>query len=244
MDYSVIQGVFFDCWDTLIQFRTKSEEWNIESLKKHCVNREHVDFKEVFAFTEDFFEKYYGSHLDYEIKIESLLQLLVTSFDIRLDCDLKECSHDILTYLDPRPVKGIEAYLSFLERKRIPYFCLSNTIYSKEDTQTLIEQVIPSARFSFVEVSCDYGVKKPNPLFFKVGVKKSGLDIAKCVYIGDKLLQDAYGSYRSGFLHSVFLDWKKKKDRYVEYMKFMNLDTTFPYVYATAYEDIYKEDER
>ncbi len=233
-----IENVYFDCWDTLVEFHCEDIYWNIRGLINHCINKEEVDFKEVHLFCEDFFKKYYSAHLLYELRIEQILSLFVSFFSIRLDCSIEQCSHEILSCLSPVPVSGIDSFLTFLEQEKIPYGCLSNTVYSKEDTMSVVSKLLPNHVFSSFEVSSDFGVKKPNPLFFQSAIKKSNGNIQRSMYIGDKLFQDAYGSYRAGFTYSVFLDWKNEKKKQEAEMKSILGDFDFPHIEISSYKEL------
>lgn len=233
-----IESVFFDCWDTLIEFHCQDEYWNIRCLIDHCINKEKVDFKEVFLFSENFFKKYYSSHLLYELKVEQILSLITCRFAILLDCSIEQCAHEILNRLSPVKVFGIDSFLTYLEQKKIPYGCFSNTVYPKEDTIAVVSKLLPDHPFSFFEVSSEFGVKKPNPLFFQTAMKKSNAEISKSMYIGDKLFQDAYGSYKAGFAYSVFFDWKKEKKKQLEDMRSFVGEVDFPHVEISSYEEL------
>ena len=208
-----LQGVFFDCWDTLISFRMKNPAWNFYTLKEHAINKADINWDEVASFCSSFYKNYYDAQLDYELKVEQILQLMVYNFKIELDCSIKDCTHEILIHLDPLPVEGIDEFLTFLEEKNIPYACLSNSVYNAEDTLALLEKLLPGHKFSFLLTSSQIGVKKPNPIFFKTGVNIANMNIDNCMYVGDKLLQDAYGSFLAGFGYSVWLNNKGDEEK-------------------------------
>ncbi len=233
-----LKGVFFDCWDTLITFHLKNEAWNYQTLIDHATNRDEIDWKKVAEFCDEFYHKYYIAHLDYEVKVEQILNLFCLNFGIKLDCPLSTCAHEILIHLDPKPVEGIDEFLTFLDEEKIPYACLSNTVYAMEDTKALIETLIPNHHFQFVLTSGDVAVKKPNPVFFQTGVNMGKLEIADCIYVGDKLLQDAYGSFGAGFGSSIFLDWKNGVEKQTNYMVSQKLNVDFPHVRVESYHEL------
>ncbi len=237
MNINDFKGVFFDCWDTLLEFHMKDKRWNILSLKKHAINGSQIDWGSVYGYTEDFFRNYYSSRLNYEIRIQEILNHIILRFDIRLDCDIDVCAHDILNHLDARPVRDVESFLSFLDERKIPYYCLSNTVYPQSDTKELIEKLIPGHHFSFVMASYEVGVKKPNPLFFELGARKAGLCPEACIYIGDKLYQDCHGSHDAGFGLSVYLNWKDDKERQLASLDKMKLVMT-EYLEVRSYMEL------
>lgn len=234
---SAIKSILFDCWDTLIEFHCENPYWNIQSLMNHCQNKDEVNFDDVFLFSENYFRQYYRSHLDYEVGVRSILSLFVDHFSIRLDCPLEQCTHEILPELSPKPVKGILEFLSFLDERKIPYGCLSNTIYEEKDTLDILQKVL-GRPFGFLLASSSVSVKKPNPLFFQVGAKKMGAVLFSSMYIGDKLYQDAYGSMKSGFAFSVFLDWKLQKEKQERELREIHHVEPFDHIYVTSYDDL------
>ena len=227
-----INAVFFDCWDTLISFECNEKRWNILSLYQHCMNKEEIDWNEVFDFSEDFFKSYYTSRLLFEVDISSVLSLFVKNFGIELDCSIETCTHEILKYLDPKPIEGISEFLKLLDEKGIYYAVISNTIYPTSDTMELINKLIPGHQFGFFLGSNAVGVKKPNPLFFQTGVKMGKQDIAHSMYIGDAFYQDVIGSYNSGFCSSVWLNHKKKEKRFYDRI---DLDGKISYIEVDSY---------
>lgn len=213
MENNKINAVFFDCWDTLISFTCDEPRWNILSLEKHCTNHEAIDWDEVFRFSEEIFRKYYQSRLLFELDIIAILSLFQKYFGMELDCPIEECSHEILCYLSPKPIEGIGEFLSFLEEKGIPYYILSNTIYQTEDTLEILKRLIPDHTFGFFLGSKEVGVKKPNPVFFQIGVRMAKKNISEAMYIGDAFFQDVIGSTDAGFATSVWLNHKNKERR-------------------------------
>ena len=235
MNNNKINAVFFDCWDTLISFECNEKRWNILSLHQHCVNKDRIDWEEVFDFSENFFNSYYTSRLLFEIDISSILSLFVKNFDIELDCPIETCTHEILKYLDPKPIDGISEFLDMLDEKGIYYAVISNTIYPTSDTLELINKLVPGHHFGFFLGSNVVGVKKPNPLFFKTGVTMGKQDIAHSMYIGDVFYQDVIGSYNSGFHTSVWLNHKKKEKRFHDQI---DLDGKIEYIEVDSYRTL------
>jgi len=207
------KAVFFDCWSTVLTFEEKRKDWNTAPLKRHVRESSSVDWASIDEFVDGFFKRYYQSHLDYEISARSFLTLLLRRYHLTLDCSLEMAENEILDGLNPQPVKGIEAFLKTLEKKGIPYYILSNTIYPEEDSFRRVKEKLPDSRFEAFFGSSAIGVKKPNPDFFQTALSYFEQPIGESVYIGDAYYQDVYGSFCSGFALSVWLNWKgKKKD--------------------------------
>lgn len=205
-----IKAFFFDCWSTLITFEEKDPHWNTIPLQNHAINASRIPWEEVHAYAKDFLDQYYRSHSLYEISASSMHELICARFGIELDCSYEQTADETLDYLDPKPVINIQKLLSFLNAREIPYYVVSNTIYSAHKTKEVIERVLSPYKFPVVIASKDYGVKKPNPLFFQAAVAKVKENIQESVYLGDAFYQDVYGSYNAGFASSVWVNWKGK----------------------------------
>jgi FMN phosphatase YigB (HAD superfamily) len=204
------EAVFFDCWDTLLVFQKKSPDWNTLPLKRHALKPDTVDWAKVDSCSEDFLHGYYRSRSLYEINALQYLTLLTRLFPIDLDCSLADCAREILSGLDPKPIPGADAFLSYLDQSGCFYAILSNTLYGEQESLDLVKSFYPQHAFQYYFGSADVGVKKPNPLFFQAGVALSGKDIHRCVYIGDTFFQDVNGAYQAGFGNVFWLNWKKQ----------------------------------
>lgn len=205
------KSVFFDCWNTIISFCPKTPYWNVQPLINHCTNLGQVNFEDVYLFLDKVLEQYYRNNYNFEISVEAFLRMAIVRFRIELDCPIELCAHQILDYQDPRPIKGIEEFLTQLEKDGVYYGIISNTIYFGEDTMKIINRLLPNHSFSIFAASKDYGVKKPNPDFFITGVELAQRDIKHAIYIGDAFYQDVYGSYQAGFNNSIWLNHEEKK---------------------------------
>ena len=237
------RAVFFDCWDTIIQFATQHENWNTIPLERHALNHDEIDWNGVNAFVKRFFDEYYSTNEKYEINDFQIYRLLIRLYGIQLDCSVEDCSSEILDNLSPSPMPRISEFLSLLDRDGIYYAVLSNTCYDEEISFRLVKKQLPNSNFKLFAASDVVGVKKPNPLFFEVGLKMSGKLPENSVYIGDNIFADVYGSNRAHFNNSVWLNTKGKDidtvfaDKNIDFRK-LNFDECRSYGEVI---DLYKE---
>ncbi len=209
------RGVLFDCWDTVISFREKIPTWNTEPLKKHCRNRKQVDFSAIEAFADSFLGKYLAHSGLYEITAEQFLNLLIERFHLELDCSVPECVHEILFFLLPEPMPGIESFLSALDADHISYAILSNTIYGEKETFDIVKTLLPKANFRFLIGSSTFGIKKPYELFFETGMNRLKTRPEDTIYIGDSFFADVWGANRARMNNVVWLNSRRKdKERF------------------------------
>lgn len=204
-------GVFFDCWDTVIQFREKNKDWKFLALSRHCENASSVNWEKVSDFSRSFFGIYDSTFHGYEMTVEQYLRLLVEYFHLKPTAPLSLIGEEVLSDLDPKPMPYLKDFLKYMDKTHIPYAILSNTLYSSEKTLSIIKGFYPESHFEFFFGSADVGVKKPTSLFFQTGVRKANLDIEKSIYIGDSFIHDVYGSHKAGFKTSLWLNFKKEK---------------------------------
>ena len=204
-----LKAVFFDCWDTLIRFETKTSSWNTQCLEKHSKNHQQVDWEKVHAFANDFLMKYLHDESIYEIQAVQFLTMLTNLFKIELDCPVSVCVHEILSLLSPSPLANVEDFLDLLNRDGIFHAVLSNTIYDAKESFDLLNHLLPKNGLSFFLGSSEIGVRKPSSLFFEAGLSKAGFEKHNSIYIGDSLVEDVFGSRKAGFHKSIWLNWKK-----------------------------------
>ena len=118
------KAVFFDCWDTVITFSTKIDNWNQDPLLRHIVEKNQIDIDAINKFISNFLNSYYSSLSLYEIEAEQLYNLVLTTFNLHLDCTVSACSKEILSNLNPKPVEGIDRFLKCLDNDDIYYAIL------------------------------------------------------------------------------------------------------------------------
>jgi putative hydrolase of the HAD superfamily len=204
-----IKAVFFDCWGTILNFKTVSKDWDVLPLKRHCVNKEPIDWEKVEKFIQDFYHDFYATYSLYEISSENVLRLTCLTFNIKLDCSYEVASLEELDAFKPTPVKGIEHFLEYLEKHGIYYAILSNTVYDQDKTFAIIKKALPKSHFGYYFASSKVGVKKPNPEFFRVSMIPSGYSMKEAAYIGDSPREDVDGSFKAGFKKTIWLNSRK-----------------------------------
>ena len=108
-------------------------------------------------------------------------------------------------------MEGLQDFLDLLEGNGIPYAILSNTIYDEDDTAEIVHKLLPKANFRFLLGSSSIGVKKPNPLFFKTGMKRMGVLPENSLYIGDSFMADVVGANRAEMNGAIWLNWRRRE---------------------------------
>ena len=152
--------------DTFLEF---GYEIDLEELKsKHKLLSEFIKFPDVTS------QKFYN-----EFNKELVLSLGVNPTDQLLDAIFNNCK-----YL-PWEAFYDTKYLSQLTTK--PIGVLSNFSYK---LPSILGNLLPEVSFSDFIVSETEKVAKPNIEFYKIAIKKLGLNPSEILYIGDSLKLD------------------------------------------------------
>lgn len=199
--------VFFDCWNTVIRYVEHEKNGDVKALLPYLEGPDLTVERLAAALKE--IERQYYSQNQWDISAQALLALWLESAGCRLKISYAEGERLIAgNFLPTDPIPGVEDFLSKLEERHIPCAILSNTTLSEDITRECVEKTLTYRPFKFVLASSRVGAKKPNPLFFRLGAVKAGVDPHDAVYIGDSFSADVYGSSLAG-MKPVWLNWKK-----------------------------------
>lgn len=223
-----IKYVFFDCWSTIIEYIEKEENGDMKLLYPYINEKDTITVEQLVKMLKDIYKVYYAQN-QWDISAQSLLALLIESNGLSLSISYKEAEDIICKNFGPTPVPYIDTFLEYLEKKGIKCSVLSNTTLSNENTAKFINNVIPNNHFEFIVASSRVGAKKPNPLFFKVGLAKVGVKPEEVIYIGDNFIADCYGSYLAG-MKPLWFNRDKKSPHpdyhpqdYIEFDSYLDL---------------------
>lgn len=210
--------IFFDCWDTLIEYH-EHEVSIFDGLNKYLLNErnEKANVDEIKYFLnvkEKIFNNYFSQNL-YELPFELLYNLVLKTTNFSLSVSENKWEDINNDYLLPKPIFGIVDFLSWCKENKISTAVLSNSIYSHKFTKKCIEETLKinmNDYFSFMLVSSEIGPKKPNPDFFKAGMGQAKIINSFAFYVGDSVVADVLGSINSG-LKPCYFNWKKNKSQ-------------------------------
>jgi len=82
---------------------------------------------------------------------------------------------------------------------------ISNTVSSEQTPDFLAEMNLDNY-FELVLLSCNIGIRKPDPAIFFEATRHMGVDPKNCAYVGDQVDRDILGSQNAGFPVSVLID--------------------------------------
>ena len=202
--------ILFDAGKTLIDYRPKASNESMsylatvdstEILMEHVTaNPHHYDAETVAARSNELFEKYHDCRKAlYEISDQVILKTLFELLEMKFSISIEEIERIIWnSSADIVPVDGTAALLDELNGMGIRTAVISNLDFSGHLLEERLNELLPNNRFEFVIASSDYGVRKPQPLLFEIGLCKSGLQPQDVWYVGDKYSVDVLGSAAVG----------------------------------------------
>lgn len=197
-----MKNFIFDLYGTLIDIRTdeRSPEFK-EKYSKYI--------SEYFGADGLFFEEFYSKLAAFsgfeEPDIVSVIQSAVLSCGGSItETEAEEAAlkfrklstHKLKLY------RGVKRLLKTLKKRGAKLYLLSNaqavfTVYELKKLGLL-------KYFDGIELSSDFGEKKPSPTFFKHIIGKYSLNIAETVYTGNDIACDIIPSKEAG-MYSVYI---------------------------------------
>ena len=102
------------------------------------------------------------------------------------------------------PMPGIADFLRELRRRGIPTGVVSNTNFREESMRARLALFLPEHTFAFVLCSCEYGTRKPAGDFFRLALRKAGVEPEEAWYCGDNPRCDAFGAHEAGLFPVLY----------------------------------------
>ncbi len=126
-------------------------------------------------------------------------RLIYEGFDLTFSLDLIRLERVFWDAAGPgKPMPGIRSLLGELKARGIRTAVLSNMNFREENLKERIGRLLPEHDFSFILCSCEYGTRKPAPEFFRLALRKAGLEAKQVWYCGDNPRADILGAHESG----------------------------------------------
>lgn len=209
------KGILFDLGDTILQVN-KFDVVNgyIQALKTfHSDKLDQTDslvhiVAEVEAFLKPFKE---DSVLQYRTEcIQKLIRGLLwgdpNSPSENFELELWKAATQFT------PENGIREVLAFLKSENIKLGIISNSSFSGSVLEWELKKHDLHSFFSFVVSSADYGVRKPHPYLFQMGLKLLNLSDTETWFIGDKVQFDIQGASDAN-IFPIWYNRQKNTDR-------------------------------
>ncbi|NJB72767.1 putative hydrolase of the HAD superfamily [Saonia flava] len=206
----IITDVFFDLDHTLWDFEKNSALTFGKILSENRINVDLASFLEVYVPTNLAYWKLYRE--EKVTKEELRYQRLKITFD-SLNCSVSDGDINLLA---EEYIIHLSSYnhvfdgtLEILEYLKPKYSLHIITNGFQEIQEKKMKNSKIHAYFDQIIDSEMAGVKKPNPIIFKLALDKSGANVSKSLMIGDNLEADILGARAVGF-HTLHFNAHKE----------------------------------
>lgn len=172
----MINAVIFDMYETLITLFESPVYFGTQMAEDAVIPAE--DFLKIWRATQE--DRTVG-----EVRVEEVIERILkekacfTEEKLWMIMDKRiKCKREAFEHMHPEIIPMMEK----LKKQGIKIGLISNC-YSEE--AIVIEESILYPFFDVACLSCDEGIKKPNPVIFKRALQKLGLSADECLYVGD-----------------------------------------------------------
>lgn len=195
------EAVLFDLGDTLIVARSYRLEAGVEALLDAAAHRNGATVDEVVALArelnDEFGRRADESSLEYSQRV--FHRMLYDSLGIRFElseAELERRYWDAAFEFVPEP--GVEEALAAVRETGVRMGVVSNASFSGEVLRHELEKQGLFEYFDFLISTADYGLRKPHPQIFRVGLQRTGVAPERTWYVGNSLQFDVAGAVAAG----------------------------------------------
>lgn len=193
------QNYIFDLYGTLIDIHTDEEDRKLWKALAKCY-RQHGAFYFAGGIRRGY-HKYVKEELEKseEIQVEKVFAKLFTLKGVEASYELVL---EVCRFFRDTSTEYIRLYewslpiLQTLKENGKKVYLLSNA--QRSFTYHEMEMLDIVKYFDDIYISSDYGVKKPNPKFFKRLMEDKGLDAKACLFLGNDQTCDILGAQAMG----------------------------------------------
>lgn len=209
-----LEAVFFDMGGTIDMYHYTRElrVQNVHFLRE-CLAKAGITFDLDDESLADAISR--GVNLYHKWNRESMIELApsevwsqFTLKEFNISRKQVEPVAEELTYLYEtkfyeRPIRPeITQVLEKLHSLGLRIGCISNT-QSRHQVPEIMKKSGIDQYFDPVVLSCDFGVRKPDPSIFYHAARLAQLPTSSIIYVGDKLTRDVLGARRAGYRMAV-----------------------------------------
>ena len=223
-----IKYVFFDCWDTLIQFTRQDAKDDARVIYEYITNKDKMSFDEFGDKFKSIITEYYLT-TKFEVNFSQIINYLLVDNELTSDLSVEELAEKVALSWKPKEVEGVRDFLKYLDSQNIRYSVVSNTIQTHAQTERYLRNVFKDDfNFERIFASSDYAVKKPNPRFYLLAAHVLHLDPKEILFIGDRYDADCVGPSKAN-MNPCLINWKKRQFEHKEEVEHLEF---------TSYKDI------
>ncbi|MCJ7622364.1 MAG: HAD-IA family hydrolase [Anaerolineaceae bacterium] len=205
-----IEAILFDIGGTLRQTFTRDENETKDILRQivDILDRDMDldDFAALLAEREKAYQKWANETQQELNKIEIWTRWMLPDWPEALIIENSLTFQRIW-----RDATGIRTFLPEVKDVILKLFrngyrlgVVSNTVSSDEVPSTLTELGI-AGYFDVIVLSCDVGIRKPNPAILLNAAERMGIAPKKCAYIGNNPTRDVVAAKGAGFAKTIII---------------------------------------
>jgi len=216
-----IKAVIFDMWGTLIKDESVDESKKFfNSLNKmyllikglnniyKFLNKLNIKLPARINFISKFFNTIKVEYRECikrqeQMDLEKVFSRIFRFFNINLNH--KQLVEALGIYYKPwsnltKLYDDVLPTLIYLREKNIKLAIISNTIFEGKLHDDDLKRLGIFEYFDFAIYSSDAGVRKPDPVIFKIALEKLKVQSNKAIFVGDRLYDDIKGAKSVGMI--------------------------------------------
>jgi putative hydrolase of the HAD superfamily len=97
-----------------------------------------------------------------------------------------------------------EKVIDYINGRGIRSGVISNISFSGQALKDRLDRLFPNNRFEFILASSEYIYRKPDPMIFRLALKKAGLTGGDVWYCGDTIKYDVLGAQSAGIFPVLY----------------------------------------
>jgi HAD superfamily hydrolase (TIGR01662 family) len=209
------QGLLLDYGGTLVEDVSvdlrAGNEW---LLSRASYRQAHVTVEHVLERASRVATEVAGRRDDVHLETAwpTLTRLIHDYFGTRFDLPMADLEMGFWrASVQTRPMPGAQNVLEQLHRANMPVAVVSNTSFGEPVIRYELGKHRLADHLTFVMVSADYGVRKPNVLLFETAAARLGIQPRDIWFMGDRLDTDIAGAKAAG-MTAVWFNPNKRQD--------------------------------
>lgn len=203
--------ILFDYGYTLIHEQRFDSERGTDAVLKYAKrNKNNMSAKEISDFSNKLFDEISKCTRINGLDIHNrMFQKLLYEY-LEIDFNLKPVEFEKIFWDNAAPgiiMPDADKIIYYINTKGIRSGVISNISFSGEALTERINRLLPDNRFEFIIASSEYVLRKPNPILFKIALKKAGLKPDEVWFCGDSTTADVKGASSAG----IFPVWYESR---------------------------------
>lgn len=194
--------IMFDFGNTLIYESGFDGVRGTRAVLEYATSNKHsLSAEEVSKVSNELFERIGRDARDNGIEIHNHVfqKLLYEYLDITIPLSQKTIERIFWDNAAPASIMpNADKMIDYINGRSIRSGVISNISFSGDSLANRINSLLPNNNFEFIIASSEYAFRKPNPIIFKLALKKAGLQANQVWFCGDNVYADINGASSVG----------------------------------------------